>query len=128
MPGVTMWHRPEVFRPERRAARPMRVSLKRALQNPKLFNLYVDEWYAKRVCEGYKAGVAALVSGGIVALMLNDAEFAASMAPLVRWGMIAVPTAFSAYSIIAILFPSALFWLYHQREDIERALADKKNR
>ena len=106
----------------------MRVSLKRALQNPKLFNLYVDEWYAKRVCEGYKAGVAALVSGGIVALMLNDAEFAASMAPLVRWGMIAVPTAFSAYSIIAILFPSALFWLYHQREDIERALADKKNR
>lgn len=106
----------------------MKVNLRVALQNPKMFNLYVKEWYGRRVCEGYKAGAAALVSGGIVALMLNDAEFVASMAPLVKWGMIAVPAAFSIYSIAALFFPSTLFWLTHQREDVERALAEKKHR
>ncbi|WP_237400428.1 hypothetical protein, partial [Rhodovulum sulfidophilum] len=58
---------------------------------------------------------------------LNDAEFAASMAPLVKWGMIAVPAGFSIYSIMAIFFPSALFWLTHQHEHVKRALADKRH-
>ncbi|TQS70754.1 hypothetical protein ERN12_12850 [Rhodobacteraceae bacterium] len=106
----------------------MKVNLRMALQNRKMFNLYVKEWYGRRVCEGYKAGAAALLSGGIVVLMLKDAEFAASMAPVVKWGMIAVPAAFSIYSITAIFFPAALFWLTHQREDIKRALDDKKSR
>ncbi|BAQ70189.1 L-arabinose transport protein [Rhodovulum sulfidophilum] len=105
----------------------MRVNLRMALLNPKMFNLYVKEWHGRRVCEGYKSGVAALVAGGIVVLMLNDAEFAASMAPLVKWGMIAVPAGFSIYGIMAIFFPSALFWLTHQHEDVKRALADKRH-
>ena len=104
----------------------MKVDLKRALLNPRMFNLYVKEWYGRRVCEGYKAGAAALLSGGIVLLMLNDPEFVASMAPLVKWGMITVPGAFLIYSIAALFFPSTLFWLSHQREDVERALAEKK--
>ncbi|MCA0964604.1 hypothetical protein [Salipiger bermudensis] len=106
----------------------MRVTLRMALRNPKLFNLYVKEWYGRRVCEGYKAGAAAVLSGGIVALMLNDAEFVASTAPVVTWGMMTVPAAFSFYSVVAIFFPSVLFWLSHQREDVERALADRKYR
>lgn len=106
----------------------MKIDLKKALLDPKMFNLYVKEWYGRRVCEGYKAGAAALISGGIVVLMLNDPEFVASVAPLVKWGMITVPAAFSIYSIAALFFPYSLFWLSHQQEDVKRALAEKKYR
>ncbi|MBQ2262464.1 MAG: hypothetical protein II336_13965 [Loktanella sp.] len=106
----------------------MRVDLKTALRHPHMFKLYVKEWYGRRVCEGYKAGGAGFIAGGIVWLMLNDPEFAASMAPFVKWGMISVPISFALYSIIAIFFPSFLFWITHQRDDVERALTEKKHR